>query len=67
MTTNEASDMVVRLQARLISVDRHSRMARVVFAVPLGDDVDALAEQAGGACLLGVLLTPGEVSIQYSE
>lgn len=54
MTTEEA---VMRLNAKLASVERRSRVALITFVVPVSDEVDKLANQVGEACMLGVLLT----------
>jgi len=61
--TTDPQDHVLRLEAHITEVDRRSRMATVTFAVPLGADTDALAAAQGEACLLGVLLVPGQVTV----
>jgi len=55
MTTDD-TDVVLRLQARLMEVERRGQMARVTFAVHVGPDVDRLARETGNSCLLGVLM-----------
>jgi hypothetical protein len=53
MTTE---DEVTRLRARLVAVERRSHMAMITLSVPVGPEVDALAEHQGEWTLVGVLL-----------
>ena len=53
MTTEE---MVVRIDAKLASIDRQHGRAVVTFLVRDDDQLERLARSVGAECMLGVLV-----------
>lgn len=51
-----SEDAVLRMQAKLAMVERRSQMAIVTFTVPIGREVDVMANNIGEPVLLGVLI-----------